>query len=143
MFSHQSLSLQSDRRWDGATARAKSNPEESGTWIVSKNSDGSINWRHLPIHLVCMQCSNVQPDVLPELEVLVDALILAYPEGASEVDSQGMLPIHVAVTHGASEKILNAICTSFPGGSHVKDKFGRTVSCVWILLDFSSQKACF
>jgi len=114
------------RRWDGARARAASHPEECGTWIVSKNSDGGINWRHLPIHLVCMQCGKASGETLSQIEALLDALILSYPEGASVADSQGMLPLHLAVSHGASEKFLTSLVACYPNGAHTKDKFGRS-----------------
>lgn len=114
------------RRWDGARARASSHPEECGTWIVSKNADGGINWRHLPIHLVCMQCGNATADTINQIESLLDALLLSYPEGASVPDSQGMLPLHLAVSHGASEKFLSSLVSCYPNGAHKKDKFGRS-----------------
>lgn len=44
------------RKWGGAWARVQSNPEECSTWVVSRHSsDGRILWKHLPLHLVCMQ----------------------------------------------------------------------------------------
>ena len=114
------------RRWDGAKARASSHPEECGTWIVSKNSDGSINWRHLPIHLVCMQCGNASEETVGQVEALLDALLLSYPEGASTADGQGMLPLHLAVSHGATEKFVTSLVACYPGGAHKTDKFGRS-----------------
>lgn len=48
------------RKWEGARARVKSNPEECATWVISRHSaDGRILWRNLPLHLVCMQIGGI------------------------------------------------------------------------------------
>jgi len=126
------------RRWDGAKARAESHPEEVSTWIASKTpSDGKTLWRHLPLHLVCMQSLNpggTKPsgnslpssNPLTQLEELVDTLITVYPEAVAQSDEQGMLPLHLAVSNGATERIINLLLLSHPPAVDAKDKFGRT-----------------
>jgi len=36
------------------------------------------------------------------------------------------LPLHLAVSHGASEKFLSSLVSCYPNGAHKKDKFGRS-----------------
>ena len=127
------------RRWDGARARAQSHPEECDTWIVSRHtSDGRILWRHLPLHLVCMQreaAAVVGEEDLNsavaarQMETLIDVLLDSYPEGASSPDDQGMLPLHLLLTkceNEPNERVINLLLTSFPNAVDVQDKFGRT-----------------
>jgi myosin heavy subunit len=128
------------RRWDGARSRAQSHPDEAATWIVSRHSsDGRILWRHLPLHLVCMQreASVAVEDLgdsnavlaAHQMELLVDILLDSYPEGASSPDDQGMLPLHLLLSKAENEpneRVINLILTSFPNAVDVQDKFGRT-----------------
>lgn len=120
------------RRWDGARARVLSHPDECSTWIVSRHSsDGRILWRHLPLHLVCMQSDNTSPTTSKNgnlTEQLVDVLLDAYPEAASSPDDQGMLPIHLAIASSPkpNENILNLLLLAYPTAVKVKDKLGRT-----------------
>lgn len=128
------------RRWDGARARAQSHPDECDTWIVSRHSsDGRILWRHLPLHLVCMQKEAAtvvgEGDDLNatvaarQIETLIDVLLDSYPEGASSPDDQGMLPLHLLLSKAENEpneRVINLLLTSFPNAVDVQDKFGRT-----------------
>ena len=128
------------RRWDGAKSRAHSHPEECATWIVSRhNTDGRVLWRHLPLHLICMQkeaaCSvtdeNVASIVLAsrQMEHLMDELLDAHPEGASSPDDQGMLPLHLLLSKAEgepNERCINLLLAAFPHAVDIRDKFGRT-----------------
>ena len=128
------------RRWDGARSRAQSHPDECCTWIVSRhNTDGRILWRHLPLHLICMQKeaaqgvldeSDVQSVVASrQMEQLMDVLLDAYPEGASSPDDQGMLPLHLLLSKAEGEpndRVINLLLSSFPNAVDIRDKFGRT-----------------
>lgn len=134
------------RRWDGAKARVLSHPDECSTWIVSRHSgDGRILWRHLPLHLVCMQSgsSNAQSKSSDEgksaeelaaqqhqVEELIDALLDAHPEAAASPDDQGMLPLHLAIANAESglpnETVLNLLLLANPRAVEAKDKYGRT-----------------
>lgn len=128
------------RRWDGAKARAQSHPEECSTWVVSRhNTDGRMLWRHLPLHLICMQkeaaCSvSDESDVTlvsasRQMEHLMDVLLDAYPEGASSPDDQGMLPLHLLLSKAEgepNERCINLLLASFPNAVDIRDKFGRT-----------------
>lgn len=128
------------RRWDGARSRAQSHPDECCTWIVSRhNTDGRILWRHLPLHLICMQKeaaqgvldeSDVQSVVASrQMEQLMDVLLDSYPEGASSPDDQGMLPLHLLLSKAEGEpndRVINLLLSSFPNAVDIRDKFGRT-----------------
>lgn len=126
------------RRWDGARARVLSHPDECATWIVSRHSsDGRILWRHLPLHLVCMQSESSSADSpgatgssqsIRQIEDLVDILLEAYPDAANSPDDQGLLPIHLIVANSPqpNERILNLLLMAYPTGVDVKDKYGRT-----------------
>ena len=128
------------RRWDGARARVLSHPEECSTWIVSRhNTDGRILWRHLPLHLICMQkeaaCGVAEMDDATaavsreQIAQLMDVLLASYPEGASSPDDQGMLPLHLLMSKcdgEPNENVINLLLSSFPNAVDVKDNFGRT-----------------
>mmetsp|Transcript_24433 Transcript_24433/g.55804 ORF Transcript_24433/g.55804 Transcript_24433/m.55804 type:complete len:766 (-) Transcript_24433:45-2342(-) len=128
------------RRWDGARARVLSHPEECSTWIVSRhNTDGRILWRHLPLHLICMQkeaaCGVAEMDDATaavsreQIIQLMDVLLASYPEGASSPDDQGMLPLHLLMSKcdgEPNENVINLLLSCFPNAVDVKDNFGRT-----------------
>jgi len=125
------------RRWDGAKARALSHPDECYTWVVSRhNTDGRVLWRHLPLHLVCMQSENGSNESrnIPgymqqnrQIAELVDVLLEVHPHGANSPDDQGMLPLHLAINGTTmNERILNLLLMAHPIGIDEKDKFGRT-----------------
>jgi hypothetical protein len=120
------------RRWDGAKSRALSHPDESSTWIVSRHSsDGRVLWRHLPIHLVCMQSDNVasdNPSTIRQIEELLEVLLETYPEGASSADDQGMLPLHLTAANCSqpNDRILNILLMCYPAAVNMKDVHGRT-----------------
>jgi hypothetical protein len=120
------------RRWDGAKSRALSHPDESSTWIVSRHSsDGRVLWRHLPIHLVCMQSDNIvsdNPSTSRQIEELVEVLLETYPDGANSPDDQGMLPLHLIVANCSqpNDRILSILLMSYPAAVNMKDVHGRT-----------------
>jgi len=126
------------RRWDGAKSRVLSHPDECSTWIVSRHiTDGRVLWRHLPLHLVCMQSESGDTDIerndgMPtqdtrSIEELVDILLEAYPDASSSSDDQGMLPLHLAVTSSSlNAQIIYLLLTAYPNGVNAKDEFGST-----------------
>lgn len=140
------------RRWDGAKARVLSHPDECSTWIVSRHSSDRdrILWKHLPLHLVCMQASlhssaaatagpaSPQPatvgstatqDALDRqaMEDLVHALLDAYPDAANSPDDQGMLPLHLVVANPKpNDYIVQLLLLVYPAAVDVRDKYGRT-----------------
>ena len=132
------------RRWDGAKARVLSHPDECSTWIVSRHSgDGRVLWRHLPLHLVCMQSgsggkgdegkSKSAEELAAQqqqVDELLDALLDVHPNAAASPDDQGMLPLHLAVANAESglpnETVLGRLLLANPRAVEARDKYGRT-----------------
>jgi len=140
----QLYKLIENKRWDAATVRAQSCPEEARTWVCrrekqrsSGNSNkyhegsgssvqqqqqqqqgggGQIRWRLLPIHATCVFRSPLS---------LIEALIEAYPDGTQMKDDQGMLPVHLACRNGASKGVVTTLLYAFPDSLDVKDRKGR------------------
>lgn len=61
--------------------------QQARCWVVRKEKDGRLRWRLLPIHAAIIFDANA---------TVIDALLEAYPESASQKDDQGMLPLHLA-----------------------------------------------
>lgn len=143
------------RRWDGAQARVRSNPEECATWIVSRHSnDNRILWRHLPLHLICMQSGiqlssvgdeteegpqqqdaeqeyQLKSRLRKQINVLTEDILCAYPEGASLPDDQGMTPLHICLANTApdtapNETIITLLLMTHPEAMDTMDKHNRT-----------------
>jgi len=133
------------RRWDGAKARVLSHPDECSTWIVSRHSgDGRVLWRHLPLHLVCMQSGSsgkaggdnegkTAEEVAAQqrqVEELIDVLLDAHPAAAACPDDQGMLPLHLAIANAESglpnETVLGLLLLANPRAVEARDQYGRT-----------------
>jgi hypothetical protein len=110
-------------RWDDALKAVKENPDEAKTWVVRRYEDEEaslgdtqeIMWRFLPIHGACAR----QPPVS-----VIDALLQAYPYGASCVDDQGMFALHYASGNKASFEVIRALLRAFEGASKVADPIG-------------------
>jgi ankyrin repeat protein len=100
--------------WKAAVARVQSHPEEAATWIATKGFHGSL--RFLPIHKAC---------VLQPPRNLIQQLLHAYPDGASDKDQDGWLPIHCACFYNADDAIVELLLQQYPNGSHCKDDDGR------------------
>ena len=100
--------------WENALIRAKSNPDEASTWIVTKGFKGSL--RFLPLHKAC---------VLNPPEELVESLVASYPEGAKSKDQDGWLPIHCGCFYGAGQRVIDTLLVVYPKGAQSKDDEGR------------------
>jgi hypothetical protein len=87
------------RRWEGAQKRALSCPDEVSTWIVSSDPNtNAIQWRHLPLHLCCMQ-SQIPYSFL-------ETLVRLYPEATEMQDHDGRTPMHLACLNaGITENV--------------------------------------
>jgi ankyrin repeat protein len=100
--------------WKAATARVHSHPDEAATWIATKGFHGNL--RFLPIHKAC---------VLQPPKNLIQQLLHAHPDGASDKDQDGWLPIHCACFYNADDAIVELLLQHYPNGSHCKDDDGR------------------
>ncbi len=94
--------------WEGALVALETNPLECKTWVVkrdpySDNDDAAI--RFLPLYSACAR--------EPPLDVII-GLLTIYPEGASVVDDNGMLPLHYACANQASAEVIGLLLLHNP-----------------------------
>lgn len=104
------------RRWEGAQKRAESCPEEVVTWIVSTDPNtNAIQWRHLPLHLCCLQS---------EVPIsLVETLLKLHPEAAEMEDHDGRTPLHLAcLKAGITEQLTTLLLAYNPGAAVTTDR---------------------
>lgn len=104
------------KRWSEAITQINEVPSEAKTWIVEKNTDGSVRWRLLPLHQAC----ELQPPV-----ELVKALYIAFPAAVNTRDSGGDLPLHLACRERASKEVIDALIFAEPSSARVSDEEGR------------------
>jgi ankyrin repeat protein len=104
------------RNWEAAVDRCKELEKEARTWVSRKEKDGKLRWRLLPLHAAI---------IFKAPEIVIEALLAAYPKGAECKDDQGMLPLHLAFRNGSSEGIVNILLTAYPQSTNVKDRKGR------------------
>ncbi len=108
------------RRWEGAQKRAISCPDEVSTWIVSTDPNtNAIQWRHLPLHLCCMQSQ------IPHS--LVETLIRLYPEATEMQDHEGRTPLHLACLNaGVTENVAMLLLCYNASAAVTVDRNSRT-----------------
>ena len=115
---------------------APSLSQQAAVWMVRKHDSGQLQWRRLPLHAALL--STTTPAV--PLAV-VEALLEAYPEAASQKDERGRLPLHWAMsslgrtsapgnrgTTAAHEMWQNVeeLLTVYPAAIFSKDRQGKT-----------------
>ena len=108
------------RRWEGAQNRALTCPEEVKTWIVSTDQNtNQIQWRHLPLHLCCMQSQ------IPV--ALLETMVRIFPESTQRQDHDGMTALHLAcVKGGITEQVAMILLSYNPGAVCTTDNHNRT-----------------
>lgn len=107
----------SARNWTGTIKRCVGeDKKEVSTWIVEKNTDGSIRWKLLPIHKAC---ENKAPSEV------IKALIAAFPESLMLKDSGGNLPLHIACRERNSKAVVAALLSAEPNAAKVQDDEGK------------------
>lgn len=104
------------RNWEEAIQRCKEHEREARTWVSRKEKDGKLRWRLLPLHAGV---------IFKAPEIVIEALLAAYPKGAECKDDQGMLPLHLAFRNGSSEGLVNVLLAAYPQAINVKDRKGR------------------
>ena len=120
--------------WEGALAALHDHPVDATVWISrqkhssgtehSQNEEGSISWKYLPLHLLCLQKR-------PPL-ILLQKLLHIYPHAASmSTPHDGNLPIHYACESGCDSKellsgVLTALLESYPPSLEVNNFKGKT-----------------
>ena len=106
------------KSWDDVISRVQKFPREARIWIYRTEPDGrGLRWRLLPLHASIIFKAPVE---------VVESIITAYLEAATECDDQNSLPIHLAYKRGASASTYRILLESFPGCLDVKDAKGRT-----------------
>ena len=107
--------------WDGALLALNRDPVEASTWVLrlSKYSN-KINWKYLPLHLVCLHQSPPWP--------LLQALLEVYPKAVSTpTQHDGNLPIHYVCESGCNDmNVLKALITAFPNCMLAKNGKNKT-----------------
>jgi len=106
--------------WSKVISRVITNPEEAQTWVIRKDEDGNILWRHLPLH----ECLKLDPPF-----TVVEALMTGYMDAILCCDYQGLLPIQQAVDSGCNEGVINSLVEALenPDGICLKDKAGNVL----------------
>ena len=61
----------------------------------------------------------------PPVEV-VEALLRAYPDGASALDYEGSTPLHFACHYGANKNVVELLLSAYPDGISKQDRYGRS-----------------
>lgn len=92
------------------------------------------------LHLLCQCCPKVET-IRPLLEL--------DPNAIKEPDANGCLPIHVAMTNGASHSVLSLLIEKYPHSVKMKNKWGYTAfdwivnRCLYELSCTFSTATCF
>jgi len=74
-----------NRRWDEAIHLCELNPSQSSTWVYRLDRNSlDLRWKMLPLHAALIFKGN---------DLIIDALIKAYPAAVRLADDQGMLPV--------------------------------------------------
>ena len=104
-------------RWDNVKKIVTESPEEARTWVSQKRRDGRLSWRMLPAHAcILFECPSTT----------LQAVLMAFPNGASCKDHAGMLPIHHALIRGAPLEVVEDLLTAYPSCLVDADREGRT-----------------
>lgn len=144
-----------NQKYGGALHRVHHKPQEASIWVAAKrmptksekrrmagnrsqgehsdqhtSSDEPIySIRQLPIHLACLNLRRTaDASRMAKLNELITSLIVAFPEGASEADHLGRLPMHEALWYGASPETLSMFLMASPPSIHSVDLKGRTLT---------------
>jgi ankyrin repeat protein len=99
-------------QWEDVIGRCHDNPEEVRTWINRRG-----RWQVLPLHAAI---------IFHSPKAVIEQILKIHPLACSEIDDQGMLPLHLAFRHKLEESLLELLLGGYPQGIHCKDKRGRT-----------------
>eukprot|EP00957_Ditylum_brightwellii_P037739 2854184-Ditylum_brightwellii.AAC.1 len=75
------------------------------TWVYRKSENGDIKWRILPIHAAI---------VFKAPKIVIETLLVEFPQGARLRDDRGNLPLHLVFKHGLSEEIIATLVDAYP-----------------------------
>ena len=88
------------KNWPDVLRFVNAYPEQASFWVFRREKNGNLRWKILPIHAAL---------IFQAPDKVIKALLAAYPHGVKNTDDQGMLPLHLAFRHGASEKTINTL----------------------------------
>jgi hypothetical protein len=100
--------------WGAVLELVQNDPSEAATQITREENH---SWKLLPIHAAI---------IFKAPEVIIEALLKAYPEGAIEGDNRGISHLHLAFRHAASDATLFSLLNACPAAIGLKYKSGRT-----------------
>jgi hypothetical protein len=113
----------SAQRGGGLTPRHPQSQQQPG--YVHDENEYSL--RQLPIHIACTSLAfSHDPVSRKELELLIVRLVVTYPDGCSEFDHGGKLPLHEAIWSNATPETTAMLLMASPASIDQRDKFGRT-----------------
>ena len=81
--------------------------------------------RGLPLHVAASAGALGRLDPKSASEIC-QALVHAFPDGATRVDEEGRLPIHLAAESETGKEVIETLYIAFPGGIHHVDAGGRS-----------------
>jgi len=118
--------------------------DAASEWVTENNSDDTVRWRSLPIHLAC--------EKQPPVDVLFN-LVSLYPDGIGQKNYGGDLPIHIACREGASKEVINFMIVHDPFEStsqrdcegrlplHLAARDGTDIKVIEGLLEINAKAA--
>ena len=90
-----------------------------------RNIDATVPIRQLPLHMACtcfLKTKNASAG--EKLDMLIKRLVETYPQACSERDHRGRLPLHEAISWGASAESISIILMAYPEALQEKDYRG-------------------
>jgi hypothetical protein len=107
--------------WPGDYFKDKLVPKDHlKTWVTRFEGTGSerkVAWSQLPIHLALIQNAPYE---------LIAKMVDMYPSSTRCTDNQLMLPLHLAMRHGSSDRVLECLIRAFPDAVYTTCKNDRT-----------------
>ena len=107
---HQSIYK---RKWDEALDAIEKNPKETSTWMFHNKTDGTLDWKTLPIHACGLFNAPIE---------VYKAVLRQSPETVAMKCHNGNLPIHYAIKGGVSTDVVEELVTFYPESIHVLDE---------------------
>jgi hypothetical protein len=107
--------------WSGDFFKDTLSPKDQlKTWVTRFAGTGSerkVAWSQLPIHLAIVQGAPYE---------LIAKMVDMYPLSTRCTDDLLMLPLHLAMRHGSSDRVLECLIRAFPDGVYATGKDDRT-----------------
>jgi ankyrin repeat protein len=85
------------------------------TWVTyfDENDADKFHWSILPLHLAI---------ILDAPFTTIRRLVELYPDSVKCTDDQNMLPLHIAMRHGSSNRVVDFLFCAFPEALNAKGK---------------------